>query len=136
VIVSGQSPLKVAEACSAQAGNVTWMEVLAKVLTPSDSVAARSRVDRSGDAVEALLQANSFVVVERRVVPDGVAPVATALTDLSSYSVGLIVTTGGTGFSQTDLRRGHQGRCCQAGGAHDLGYSRRFPLRPSRQPMA
>jgi hypothetical protein len=55
VIVSGQSPLKVAEACSAQAGNVTWMEVLAKVLTVSDSVAARSRVDRSGDAVEALL---------------------------------------------------------------------------------
>jgi len=88
---------------SAEAGNVTCMEVLAKVLTVSDSVAARSRVDRSGDAVEALLQANSFVVVERRVVPDGVAPVATALRDLSASFVGLIVTTGGTGFSQTDL---------------------------------
>ena len=75
-----------AGACSAEAGNVTWMEVLAKVLTVSDSVAARSRVDRSADAVEALLQSDSIVVVDRRVVPDGVAPVATALTDPSSYS--------------------------------------------------
>jgi molybdenum cofactor synthesis domain-containing protein len=80
-----------------------WVEVPAKVLTVSDSVAAGSRVDRSGDAVQALLQANAYVVVERRVVPDGVAPVSAALTDLSSSFVGLIVTTGGTGFSQTDL---------------------------------
>jgi molybdenum cofactor synthesis domain-containing protein len=84
-------------------GNVIWVEVPAKVLTVSDSVAAGSRVDHSGDAVQALLQANAYVVVERRVVPDGVAPVSAALTDLSSSFVGLIVTTGGTGFSQTDL---------------------------------
>jgi molybdenum cofactor synthesis domain-containing protein len=79
------------------------VEVLAKVLTVSDSVAARARVDRSGDAVQAVLQANTYVVVERRVVPDGVASVSAALTELSSSFVGLIVTTGGTGFSLTDL---------------------------------
>lgn len=99
----GPSREQVAGEPSAEAGNVTSMEVLAKVVTDSDSVAARSRVDRSGDPVEALFQANSFVVVERRVAPDGVAPVAAALTDLSSSFVGLIVTTGCTGFSQTDL---------------------------------
>jgi molybdopterin adenylyltransferase len=79
------------------------VEVPAKVLTVSDSVADGSRVDRAGDAVEALLQANGFVVADRRVVPDGVAPVAEALTDLSLSFAGLIVTTGGTGFSLTDL---------------------------------
>jgi molybdopterin adenylyltransferase len=79
------------------------VEVSAKVLTVSDSVVAGSRVDRSGDAVQALLRANTYVVVERRVVPDGVEPVSAALADFSSSFVGLIVTTGGTGFSKTDL---------------------------------
>jgi molybdenum cofactor synthesis domain-containing protein len=84
-------------------GNVLCVVVSAKVLTVSDSVAAGSRVDGSGDAVQGLLEANTYVVVERRVVPDGVLSVSAALRDLSSSFVGLIVTTGGTGFSQTDL---------------------------------
>ena len=84
-------------------GNVEWMEAPAKVLTVSDSVAAGSRVDLSGDAIEVMLQLNSFVVVERGVVPDGVAPVSEALVALSSSFAGLLVTTGGTGFSPTDL---------------------------------
>ena len=50
-----------------------------------------------------MLQLNSFVVVERAVVPDGVAPVSEALVALSSSFAGLLVTTGGTGFSPTDL---------------------------------
>lgn len=53
--------------------------------------------------MEALLLSNDFVVVERRVVPDGVEPVAEALADLSSSYAGLLVTTGGTGFSPADL---------------------------------
>ena len=85
-------------------GNVTLeVEVPAKVLTVSDSVAAGARVDLSGDAIEVMLQLNSFVVVERAVVPDGVAPVSEALVALSSSFAGLLVTTGGTGFSPTDL---------------------------------
>ena len=84
-------------------GNVTWVQVPAKVLTVSDSVAAGARVDLSGDAIEVMLQLNSFVVVERGVVPDGVVPVSEALVALSSSFAGLLVTTGGTGFSPTDL---------------------------------
>ncbi len=37
------------------------------------------------------------------VVPDGMAPVADALVELSTGFAGLVVTTGGTGFSPTDL---------------------------------
>jgi molybdenum cofactor synthesis domain-containing protein len=49
------------------------------------------------------LARHGFAVVERRTVPDGVAVVAAALTELSSGYSGLVVTTGGTGFSPSDL---------------------------------
>jgi len=75
----------------------------AKVLTVSESVSRGTREDRSGEELAASLAGHGFRVVERRVVPDGVEPVAAALTDLSSSFAGLVVTTGGTGFSPNDL---------------------------------
>lgn len=79
------------------------MAPAAKVLTVSESVHEGTREDRSGAALETLLAANGFDVVERRVVPDGVAPVAGALREMAGGFHGLLVTTGGTGFSPTDL---------------------------------
>jgi molybdopterin adenylyltransferase len=75
----------------------------AKVLTVSDSVSTGDREDRSGEELSLALVSHGFEVVERRAVPDGVIPVATALTELSTGFAGLVVTTGGTGFSPTDL---------------------------------
>jgi molybdenum cofactor synthesis domain-containing protein len=75
----------------------------AKVLTVSMSVDAGTRKDRSGAALADTLARHGFRVVERRAVPDGVAPVATALHELAAGFRGLIATTGGTGFSPTDL---------------------------------
>ena len=77
--------------------------IRAKILTVSDSVQDGTRQDRSGDDLAASLARHGFVVVERRVVADGVASVAAALSDLSHMFAGLLVTTGGTGFSPTDL---------------------------------
>ena len=79
------------------------MTLDAKVLTVSTSVSRGTRRDRSGDELAGSLSGHGYRVVERRVVPDGVQPVATALTELSSAFAGLVVTTGGTGFSPTDL---------------------------------
>jgi molybdopterin adenylyltransferase len=76
---------------------------LAKVLTVSDGVVAGTRDDRSGAALEAALAAAGFDVVERRVVEDGVEPVAAALVDVTEGFAGLVVTTGGTGFGPRDL---------------------------------
>ena len=50
-----------------------------------------------------MLSRSGFQVVERRTVPDGVAPVSAALTELATSFTGLVVTTGGTGFAPTDL---------------------------------
>jgi molybdopterin adenylyltransferase len=75
----------------------------AKVLTVSDGVVDGTREDRSGEAVQHHLVAAGFEVVERRVVADGVEPVARALRDLAEGFAGLVVTTGGTGFGPRDL---------------------------------
>lgn len=79
------------------------MHLNAKILTVSDSVCDGTRQDSSGDELATALGKGDFQVVERRVVPDGVVPVAAALVELSTHFAGLVVTTGGTGFSPTDL---------------------------------
>lgn len=76
---------------------------LAKILTVSDGVAGGTREDRSGDALEEHLGGSGFDVVERRVAPDGIEPVARALRELTEGFAGLVVTTGGTGFGPRDL---------------------------------
>jgi len=74
----------------------------AKVVTVSDGVIAGTRQDSSGEALATALQAAGFDVIERSVIADGVASVAGELTRLSNSFVGLVVTTGGTGFSPRD----------------------------------
>lgn len=75
----------------------------AKVLTVSDGVVAGTRDDRSGDALVEHLAAAEFEIVDRRVVADGIEPVAEAVRAMSDGHAGLLVTTGGTGFGPRDL---------------------------------
>lgn len=79
------------------------MDLVAKLLTVSDSTHEGTREDRSGPALAETLEQHGFTVAERRVVPDGVESVAAALVDLAAGFAGLIVTTGGTGFGPRDL---------------------------------
>jgi len=68
----------------------------------SDSVHAGGRDDRSGPRVVAFLEGHGFTVSAVDVVPDGTGPVAAALRSAADGFHGLIVTTGGTGFSPAD----------------------------------
>ena len=75
----------------------------AKILTVSESASLGTREDRSGDELARILVEHGFRIVDRRVVPDGLAPVSAALVELSTGFSGLVVTTGGTGFSPSDV---------------------------------
>lgn len=79
------------------------MALSAKVLTVSDSVAHGHAEDRGGSAVAKLLRDCGFEILSQQVCEDGVDSVAQALRELSEDFVGLIVTTGGTGFGPRDL---------------------------------
>jgi molybdenum cofactor synthesis domain-containing protein len=79
------------------------MQLVAKILTVSDSVSLGERQDRSSEELAAALAEHGFQVLERKVVADGVVPVAAAILQLSANFSGLVITTGGTGFSPTDL---------------------------------
>ncbi len=74
----------------------------AKVLTVSDGVVAGTRHDSSGQELQNRLKDLGFEVVEHRVVADGRENVANALLSMSKEFEGLILTTGGTGFSKRD----------------------------------
>jgi molybdopterin adenylyltransferase len=74
----------------------------AKVLTVSDGVVAGTRDDRSGRALVERLTAEGFEVVEHRVVADGRQNVGEAIVELAEGFLGVIVTTGGTGFGPRD----------------------------------
>ena len=75
----------------------------ARVLVVSTGVAAGTREDRGGVALAALLAGKGYAVDPPVVVPDGVEEVTAALRALTSGFAGVLATTGGTGFSPTDL---------------------------------
>lgn len=75
----------------------------AKVLTVSDGVVAGTRQDRSGPALASRLAAAGWQVVDRWAVADGEEPVVEALRELTWGWSGIVVTTGGTGFSPRDV---------------------------------
>lgn len=74
----------------------------AAVLTVSDRVSRGEAVDTSGPAAAELLRELGFEVADVHVVADGVDSVSRALGRLAA-EVNLVVTSGGTGFSQRDL---------------------------------
>jgi molybdenum cofactor biosynthesis protein B len=73
----------------------------AAVLTVSDGVVAGTREDRSGDLLAELLAGDGYEV-DRRVVPDEVGEIATAIAELAR-GVALVLTTGGTGVAPRDV---------------------------------
>ena len=74
----------------------------AAVVTVSNSASAGTADDTSGQFAAERLASLGFDVVDRFVIPDGIESVADTLRSLVD-SVDLIVTTGGTGLSPTDL---------------------------------
>ena len=74
----------------------------AAVLTVSDRVSRGEAVDQSGPAAAELLAELGFEVTAIEVVPDGIDSVKAALEAMVP-NANLIITSGGTGFTQRDL---------------------------------
>ncbi len=79
---------------------MTWR---ARVIVVSDGVADGSRADRGGPALREALEASGAVVDHVVVTADGVDSVAGALRTECEGFLGLVITTGGTGFGPRDL---------------------------------
>ena len=76
----------------------------AAVITLSDSGYAGRREDRSGPAICATLEQGGYRVVHTCLLPDDRAMLADELRRLCDNNLSdLILTTGGTGFSPTDV---------------------------------
>lgn len=79
------------------------MDVLtAAVVTVSDGVSRGTREDASGNLAAAILEGVGFEVRRRVVVPDERPDIESTLESLAD-DLGLVVTTGGTGFGPRDV---------------------------------
>lgn len=77
--------------------------MLAAVITVSDRVSRGEAIDTSGPAAAARLTDLGFSIAEPVVVADGVESVAAAIRACVGRGVRLIITSGGTGFTERDL---------------------------------
>ena len=80
------------------------MKYTAAVITVSDKGARGERVDTSGPAVKAMLEEAGFEVVYTSILPDEKEQIETELIRCADErKIALVMTTGGTGFSQRDV---------------------------------
>ena len=76
----------------------------AAVITVSDKASRGERVDTSGPAVREILEQAGFEVVYTAVVPDEKDRIEAELIRCADEKkIALVMTTGGTGFSQRDI---------------------------------
>jgi molybdenum cofactor synthesis domain-containing protein len=73
------------------------------VVTCSNRSASGERTDDSGELLSALLAEAGHRVGFRRIVPDDVDAIRTAVADAVAEGVDVVLTTGGTGLTPTDV---------------------------------
>ncbi len=74
------------------------------ILTLSDSGYTGQREDKSGPVIRQMVEAAGYTVVHTELLPDGIDPLRGVLSILCDEDVcDLILTTGGTGFSPSDV---------------------------------
>jgi molybdopterin adenylyltransferase len=79
-------------------------EVKAGVLTISDKGSRNLREDESGKIVVGMLEEAGFLVLKKEIVPDDQRQIADTLKRWSEKErLSLIITSGGTGLSPTDV---------------------------------
>ena len=74
------------------------------VITMSDSGARGLRDDTSGEALKLLFSENGYELCHYTIVPDRIEPIFEAVLEaIETRGADLVITTGGTGVSPTDV---------------------------------
>lgn len=80
------------------------MEFKAGVLTISDKGSRGERIDESGKAATEILNNHGFTVIKSEIVPDNIRSISNTLIKwIEDEDLSLIITSGGTGLSPTDV---------------------------------
>jgi molybdopterin adenylyltransferase len=80
------------------------MQFSCAVITMSDKGAVGKREDTSGAALKQILSDEGYILNEYKIIPDNEDIIVETLIDLvDNLGIDLIVTTGGTGVSPTDV---------------------------------
>ena len=81
-----------------------WQGIPVGIITASDKGAKGEREDGSGKEIEALVEKIQGTVIAYQVLPDEKEILAKAMIEMiDELGVGLLLTTGGTGFSPRDV---------------------------------
>lgn len=75
----------------------------AAIITASDKGSRGERADKSGPKVREMLEAAGYAVADMAILPDEQAALEDKMKEYAAQGIGLIVTTGGTGFSPRDI---------------------------------
>jgi molybdenum cofactor synthesis domain-containing protein len=79
-------------------------EFKAGVLTISDKGSRGQRKDASGETAAGMLEKEGFHLAKKKIVPDNIRQIADTLIEwVDNEKLSLIVTSGGTGLSPTDV---------------------------------
>nr|WP_308742817.1 MogA/MoaB family molybdenum cofactor biosynthesis protein [uncultured Anaerocolumna sp.] len=74
------------------------------IITASDKGSAGQRVDTSGDVIREIIEKQGWQVTEYEILPDEQQKLKQKMMDwCDNYKVDLLLTTGGTGFSNRDV---------------------------------
>lgn len=81
-----------------------WRGIPVGIITASDKGAKGEREDQSGQEIKSLVQEIQGTVIDYRVLPDDQETLSQAMIEMiDELGVGLLLTTGGTGFSPRDI---------------------------------
>ncbi len=78
-------------------------QVRAAVIVMSDSVSKGTKSDKSGLIIKEKLSALNINPLHYIIIPDNIEKIRETIQDLLTKNINLIVTTGGTGLSPTDV---------------------------------
>ncbi|MBC8016487.1 MAG: MOSC domain-containing protein [Sporomusaceae bacterium] len=81
-----------------------WQGIPVGIITASDKGSKGEREDQSGQEIKTLVQEIQGTVIDYRVLPDDKETLSAAMIEMiDELGVGLLLTTGGTGFSPRDI---------------------------------